>query len=67
MIDHYAAILLFKPKNWVLRHQPAKYATTEASLYLIPKAKKKGSHGGGGGQPKARRARVKRRGRPDPG
>lgn len=54
MEEHYTAILPFKPKNWVLCHQPSMledtialmeaYAAVEASLYLIPKAwQKKGS------------------------
>lgn len=49
-VEHYTAMLLFKPKNC----EPATleeaimlmeaYASSEAGLYLIPKAWRKGTH-----------------------
>lgn len=54
MVEHYVSILLLKPKNCVLCHQPVTlkestmtlmevYASAEAGLYLLPKAW--GKHG----------------------
>lgn len=47
LVKHFMAILLFKPKNWVLCHQPATleeavmlmeaYTSAEAGMYLIPR------------------------------
>lgn len=48
LLEHYIAILPFKPKTWVMCHQPETleeavvlieaYASTEAGAYLIPKS-----------------------------
>lgn len=48
LMDHCISILPFKPKNWIMCHQPAKleevvvlmevYASAEMGIYLIPKA-----------------------------
>lgn len=51
LIEHFMPILPFKPKNWVLCHQPATleeaimlmeaYMSVEAGLYLMPRSLKK--------------------------
>lgn len=61
MVEHYMAILPFKPKKWVLCHQLAMledaivalmeaYAAANVMLYLIPKAWKKSNRPGRGDQ-----------------
>lgn len=58
MVEHYTALLPFKPPNWVLCNKLATlkhaitlmeaYASAEAGLYLIRKGKKKEAEGKGG-------------------
>lgn len=57
LVEHFTATLPFKPKNWVLCHQPQSleeavmlmeaYGSAEVGLYLIPKSWKRKGEGRG--------------------